>query len=108
MSSVLNAVGFDAVYVQFYNNYCSLPNFNNANDWDFGLWDTWAKTVSPNPNVKIYIGAPGSSTAAGSGYVDATTLANIALSTRSQYSSFGGVMIWDASQAYGTRHLFFA
>ncbi|EJF62645.1 glycoside hydrolase [Dichomitus squalens LYAD-421 SS1] len=100
MSTVLNAVGFDAVYVQFYNNYCSLPNFNNANDWDFGLWDTWAKTVSPNPNVKIYIGAPGSSSAAGSGYVDATTLANIALSTRSQYSSFGGVMLWDASQAY--------
>ncbi len=63
--------------------------------------DTWAKTVAVNSNVKVYIGAPASSTAAGAGYVDASTLANIALETRSQYSSFGGVMLWDASQAYG-------
>ena len=63
--------------------------------------DNWAKTVAINKNVKIYIGAPASSTAAGSGYVDATTLANIAIATRGNYSSFGGVMLWDASQAYG-------
>ena len=98
---VLNAVGFDAVYVQFYNNFCSLPNFNNPNAWDFSSWDTWAKTVSPNKNVKVYIGALASSTAGTSGYVDSTTLINIALETRSKYSSFGGVMLWDASQAYG-------
>ena len=66
--------------------------------------DNWAKTVSTNPNVKIYIGAPASSTAGG-GYVDAATLSNIALETRSQYSSFGGVMLWDASQAYGASKL---
>ncbi|KAI0351780.1 glycoside hydrolase [Trametes cingulata] len=100
LSTVLNAVGFDAVYVQFYNNYCGLTNANNPNDWDFDLWDNWAKNTAVNKNVKIYIGAPASSTAAGSGYVDASTLANIALQTRSQYSSFGGVMLWDASQAY--------
>ncbi|KAJ3489443.1 hypothetical protein NLI96_g2139 [Meripilus lineatus] len=100
LGSVLNAVGFDAVYVQFYNNYCGLTNFNNPNAWNFGQWDTWAKTVSPNKNVKIYIGAPASTTAAGSGYVDANTFSNIIKTTRSQYSSFGGVMMWDASQAY--------
>ncbi|KAI9061210.1 carbohydrate-binding module family 5 protein [Trametes sanguinea] len=100
LSTVLNAVAFDAVYVQFYNNYCGLTNAANPNDWDFDLWDNWAKTQAINKNVKIYIGAPASSTAAGSGYVDASTLANIALQTRSQYSSFGGVMLWDASQAY--------
>ena len=98
---VLNAASFDAVYVQFYNNYCSLPNFNNSNDWNFADWDNWAKNTSPNKNVKIYIGAPASSTAAGSGYVDVTTLGSIAVATRNQYSSFGGVMLWDASQAYG-------
>jgi hypothetical protein len=63
--------------------------------------DNWAKTVSPNPNVKVYIGAPSDSLAAGLGYVDADTLASYALQTRGQYSSFGGVMLWDASQAYG-------
>ena len=65
------------------------------------MWDNWAKTVAPNKDVKVYIGALASETAGGSGYVDATTLINIALETRSKYSSFGGVMLWDASQAYG-------
>jgi len=63
--------------------------------------DNWAKTTSPNKDVKIFIGAPASSTAAGSGYVDAATLGNIATQMRSQYSSFGGIMLWDTSQAYG-------
>ncbi|KXN85864.1 Chitinase 1 [Leucoagaricus sp. SymC.cos] len=99
LGSTLNAVGFDAVYVQFYNNFCGLTNFNNPNAWNFATWDNWAKTQSPNKNVKIYIGAPASSTAAGSGFVDINTLNNIALTTRSQFSSFGGVMLWDASQA---------
>ncbi|KAF9233637.1 glycoside hydrolase family 18 protein [Melanogaster broomeanus] len=117
IGTTLNAVGFDAVYVQFYNNYCGLTNYNNVNAWDFNQWcgvvaspssnkyssdirDTWAKTVSPNRNVKVYIGAPASSTAAGSGYVSASTFATIIQQTQSQYSSFGGVMLWDASQAY--------
>ncbi|KAI1792296.1 glycoside hydrolase [Ganoderma leucocontextum] len=101
MSTVLNAAEFDALYVQFYNNFCSLPNFNNPNAWNFNQWDSWAKNVSLNKDVKIFIGAPASSSAAGSGYVDAATLANIASETRSKYSSFGGIMFWDASQAYG-------
>jgi chitinase len=63
--------------------------------------DTWAETVSPNPNVKVYIGAPASSSAAASGYVSASTFAAIIQEMQSQYSSFGGVMLWDASQAYG-------
>ena len=63
--------------------------------------DNWAHTVSPNPNVKVYIGAPASTTAAGSGYVDASTITTIIQQTKAQYSSFGGVMLWDASQAYG-------
>lgn len=64
--------------------------------------DNWAKETSPNPSVKVYIGAPAASAAAGSGYVDAATLGQIAIETRNNYSSFGGVMLWDASQAYGT------
>ncbi|KAI0925852.1 hypothetical protein AcW1_008172 [Taiwanofungus camphoratus] len=100
VGSVINAEPFDAVYVQFYNNYCGLTNYDDSNDWDFGTWDNWAKQTSPNPNVKVFIGAPAASAAAGSGYVDASTLGTIAQQTRSQYSSFGGVMLWDASQAY--------
>lgn len=100
MSTALSTVAFDAVYVQFYNNYCDLTNYSNPNAWDFGTWDNWAKTVSPNPDVKVYLGAPASSSAATYGYVNASTLATIIQQTQRQYSSFGGVMLWDASTAY--------
>ncbi|KAI0787351.1 glycoside hydrolase [Fomes fomentarius] len=96
--TVLNAVAIDAVFPQFYNNYCSLTNY--PGQFDFNQWDTWARTVSVSKNTKVYIGALASATAGGSGYVDPTTLINIALAARSQYSSFGGVMLWDASQAW--------
>lgn len=86
--------------MQFYNNPCGLQNFNAVSQWNFGQWDIWARTISPNPNVKIYIGAPASSSAAGGGYVPASTLLDIALKTRKAFPSFGGVMFWDASQAY--------
>ncbi|KAG6865651.1 hypothetical protein C0991_000570 [Blastosporella zonata] len=104
LGPILNSVAFDAVYVQFYNNYCGVQNYNNANAWNFGTWDKWAKTQAVNKNVKVYIGAPASSTAAGSGYVSAATLGQIAKETRAKYSSFGGVMLWDASQAYANGH----
>ncbi|KZS93070.1 class III chitinase [Sistotremastrum niveocremeum HHB9708] len=100
LGAVLNAASFDAVYVQFYNNYCGLQNYNQPSAWNFGIWDYWARYVSPNPNVKIFIGAPASSTAAGGGYVDAGTLGGYAKTIRNSFPSFGGVMLWDASQAY--------
>ncbi|KAF7359868.1 Glycoside hydrolase family 18 protein [Mycena venus] len=99
IGSALNMAFFDAVYVQFYNNFCEVSNQGIPADWDYSTWDNWAKTVSPNPNVKVFIGAP-ASPSAGAGYVDATTLGSIALQTRAQFSSFGGIMLWDASQAY--------
>ncbi|KAG1804333.1 glycoside hydrolase family 18 protein [Suillus variegatus] len=100
IGTTLNEFGFDAVYVQFYNNYCGLTNYDNPNAWDFATWDNWAHTVSPNPDVKVYIGAPASSSAAGSGYVSPSTFTPIIQETMAEYSSFGGVMLWDASQAY--------
>ncbi|KAI0724269.1 class III chitinase [Cerioporus squamosus] len=99
LGTTLNAVAFDAVYVQFYNNQCGLQAYNNSNGFNFGIWDIWAKS-SPNPNVKVFVGAPASSTAAGGGYQDAATLATILKNTRNRFPSFGGVMMWDASQAY--------
>lgn len=93
----INQSRFDAIYVQFYNNYCGL---NYPEQFDFSLWDTWARTQSPNPDVKIYIGAPGSATAAGQGYVSPEVLIQYALVAQTNYSTFGGVMLWDASDAY--------
>lgn len=99
LQATLDGYPFDAVYIQFYNNPCGLQNFNSPSQWNYGTWDIWARTISPNPNVKIYIGAPASITAAGGGYVMASTLLDIAKKTRDNFPSFGGIMFWDASQA---------
>lgn len=96
MGSVIDAVGFDAVNVQFYNNYCATL----TSSFNFATWDNWAKNTSPNKNVKVLLGIPGSSTAAGSGYVPFGQLKPIVENVHKTYSSFGGVMVWDASQVY--------
>ncbi|KAK9764544.1 Chitinase 2 [Basidiobolus ranarum] len=101
LGSTLNNAWFDLVFVQFYNNPCGLQYYNNYQAWNFGIWDYWATHISPNPNVKIYIGAPAAPKAAGSGYVSIDQLKTIAQETRANFSSFGGVMFWDASQAWG-------
>ncbi|KAG0191281.1 suppressor of glycerol defect [Apophysomyces sp. BC1034] len=97
----LNSTGFDAVYVQFYNNPCGVQTYvpGSATAWNFGLWDYWAQNYSPNKDVKVYIGAPASNTAAGSGYISPDKLGQLAADMRKSYPSFGGVMLWDASQA---------
>ncbi|EFW14615.1 hypothetical protein D8B26_006991 [Coccidioides posadasii str. Silveira] len=96
-------VDFDAVFVQFYNNFCGLNTFEPGQEeqksFNLGEWNEWAKTVSKNKKVKVIVGAPANQRAAGSGYVDASKLAEIVKYSR-KFSSFGGVMLWDASQAY--------
>ncbi|OXV11386.1 hypothetical protein Egran_00852 [Elaphomyces granulatus] len=96
-------VYFDAIWVQFYNNYCGLQSFvpgaSTQNNFNFATWDQWAKNVSNNPNVKVFLGVPGNTGAAGSGYEPPSSLVPI-ISYCKQFSSFGGVMVWDAVQAY--------
>jgi hypothetical protein len=62
--------------------------------------DHWAKTQSPNRDVKVYLGAPGSADSAGNGFVSSQTLINVARDAQNRYSSFGGIMLWDADSAY--------
>lgn len=96
-------VFFDAIWVQFYNNYCGLQSFvvgtSVQNNFNFHTWDNWAKTISKNPAVKVLLGVPGSPIAAGSGYETGSTLASI-ITHCMQFSTFGGVMTWDMSQIY--------
>lgn len=96
------AVDFDIVWVQFYNNFCGLDHFGGGSDagaYNFEAWDSWAKNASKNPDVKVMTGAPGSPSAAGSGYVDSSALTEV-IEYSKQFDSFGGVMVWDVSQAY--------
>ena len=103
MAMLHGTVYFDAIWVQFYNNYCGLlsydPSNPDNNNFNFDTWDNWAHTISKNPNVKVFVGVPASPTAAGSGYLPASQLKPI-IDHVAQFSSFGGVMMWDASQAY--------
>ncbi|PLB39505.1 glycoside hydrolase family 18 protein [Aspergillus candidus] len=97
------ATYFDAIWVQFYNNYCGLQSYvagsSSQPTFNLATWDEWARTTSRNENVKVLIGAPANTGAAGSGYVSAGVLGQ-AVRYGKQFSSFGGVMLWDASQSY--------
>ncbi|CAG8976957.1 hypothetical protein HYALB_00010939 [Hymenoscyphus albidus] len=96
------AVYFDAIFVQFYNNYCGIssyvPGAASQFNFNFDTWDNWAKTVSLNRNVKVFLGIP-AAVGAGAGYISGSALASVIAYSKT-FSSFGGVMIWDASQAY--------
>lgn len=99
---ILNGpVDIDAIWVQFYNNFCGVDNFDSdpsVSKYNFEEWDNWAKTVSQNPNVKVLVGVPADTTAASTGYVPADKLAEV-IEYSKKYDSFGGVMMWDATQA---------
>ncbi|CAI7667295.1 unnamed protein product [Penicillium palitans] len=101
---ILNGpVYIDAIWVQFYNNFCGVNNFNtdpSSSKYNFDEWDNWAKTVSKNKDVKVIIGVPAFTTAASTGYIPASELAKVIEYTK-KFESFGGVMMWDATQAYG-------
>lgn len=98
-------VFFDFLMVQYYNNYCGVSSFNPgaAQQWNFNFdqWDTWAKKVSKNKKVKVLLGIP-ANTGAGAGYTTGTKL-KAAIQYSKKYSSFGGVMFWDASQLWANR-----
>ncbi|KAL1633930.1 Chitinase 2 [Diplodia intermedia] len=99
------AVAMDAVFVQFYNNYCGVqafaPNATAQNNFNYEAWDAWARGVAANAGaVRVFVGVPAGPGAAGSGYLGAGDLrAVLEYVGRGFGGSFGGVMVWDASQA---------
>jgi chitinase len=127
MKDIMDGAYLDMVFVQFYNNYCGgkyarpliLPilrtikrspvlTFPPVNSYasggplqaafNFNEWNQWARTNSKNKNVKVFVGVPGNQ-GAGRGYVPLSNLGPI-VEESEKAKSFGGVMIWDASQAY--------
>lgn len=102
VGTALSSSVFDFIFVQFYNNYCGMNVWEadaaNAN-FNYDTWDTFVKS-SPNPDAKLFLGVPGSSSAAGSGYTSASTVGQAANYLQETYDTFGGIMVWDASQAW--------
>ncbi|KAH8434597.1 glycoside hydrolase family 18 protein [Aspergillus melleus] len=102
---ILNGpVSIDAVFVQFYNNFCGVGSFvegqDTQNSFNLETWDNWAKNDSQNKKAKVIVGVPANTGAAGSGYIPVTKLKSV-IEYSKTFSSFGGVMMWDVSQAYG-------
>ncbi|SCU90534.1 LADA_0F04786g1_1 [Lachancea dasiensis] len=95
VGDLLNNADIDFAFIQFYNNYCNVDKQFN--------WDTWTQFASsaPNPSIKLYLGLPGSATAAGSGYLSDLSLVKSTVESISESSNFGGIMLWDASQSFG-------
>ncbi|KAJ1944708.1 Chitinase 2, partial [Linderina macrospora] len=97
LGTTLSGAWIDNDYVQFYNNPCNLANINNQWNFDYKSWDTLTK-ANPNPNSKMYVGLPAGSGAAGNGYLDLATLqADLKQLYTNYTSTFGGIMLWDAS-----------
>ena len=103
LNSVITSAKIDFLFVQFYNNYCGMQAWetNNANSvFNYAAWDELVKS-SPNPSAKIYLGVPASESASGTGYKPIATVLEAANYLQQTYSTtFGGIMMWDASQAW--------
>lgn len=98
VGAALANASFDFAFIQFYNNYCSLT----GTSFNFDTWETFAQDTSPNKDIKLLVGLPGGPSAAGSGYVSSASTLQSSLAAIVGDSNFGGVMLWDASQAYST------
>jgi chitinase len=102
LATALAGSWFDMLYIQFYNNYCGIYQYG-TNNFNYDVWDKWAREVSVNKDVKLYLGVAAAIGAAnaGTGYVPPETMVKAAKELQAAYpKSFGGVMMWDASQAY--------
>jgi chitinase len=99
---IIDNVPLDFLNVQYYNNGCGassyVPGATDQWNFNFNQWDDWAHNASKNPAVRVLLGVP-ANTGAGRGYLTPSALTPV-IQYSAKYTSFGGVMMWDASQAY--------
>ncbi|RYR64879.1 hypothetical protein Ahy_A03g010908 isoform C [Arachis hypogaea] len=81
---------FDYVWVQFYNN----PPCQYTAGGIGNLVAAWKQWTSSIPANKIFLGLPAAPTAAGSGFIPATTLTSSVLPAIKGSAKYGGVMLW--------------
>jgi hypothetical protein len=88
------------VFVQFYNNYCSV-SAHSSKQFNFDVWDKWAAERTRG-RTKIYLGILGKENHMDTGYVTYEKL-TVVLDDVQRSRNFGGVMIWDAGYAYANQ-----
>lgn len=112
-----SSAAVDAVFVQFYNNFCGANAYTPdkpkdkaakaegsgsrtaAQGFNFDVWDEWALKESKNKDVRVFLGVPANKGAASTGYLPIESLEPVIQYSKG-FESFGGVMMWDVSQAY--------
>ena len=94
LAAALGTGLFDHVWVQFYNN----PRCQYAPGDVGGLRSAWQQWTAALPSAAVFLGLPASLDAAGSGFVDADTLASQVLPAVEGAPNYGGIMLW--SRAY--------
>ncbi|BCS27591.1 glycoside hydrolase family 18 protein [Aspergillus puulaauensis] len=112
-----SSAAVDAVFVQFYNNFCGANAYTPdkpkdkaakaegsgsrtaAQNFNFDVWDKWALKESKNKDVRVFLGVPANKGAASTGYLPIESLEPVIQYSKG-FESFGGVMMWDVSQAY--------
>ncbi|KAH3677245.1 hypothetical protein WICMUC_001826 [Wickerhamomyces mucosus] len=92
LDATLSTGLIDFAFIQFYNN----PECGATTSFN---WNTWAEAYGSDSGLTLFVGLPASSTAAGSGYVETDLLSSTLKDVKSS-SKFGGVSLWDASQAF--------
>ncbi|KAK3330957.1 glycoside hydrolase superfamily, partial [Apodospora peruviana] len=93
MKTIIKDAKFDALFIQFYNNYCKASDPVNFN------YDAWVRHIqgTASKDAKLYIGLPGSPSG-GDGYLEPAAAAAL-LKKYKGTPSFGGAMFWDAQLA---------
>ncbi|KAI9755241.1 MAG: pantothenate synthase, partial [Chaenotheca gracillima] len=93
---------FDFIWIQFYNTAgCSARDFvDGTGHFTYGDYVDIIQNA-PNPDVKIFIGLPGGTTAANAGfYITPSEVEDITTSISHQFpDNFGGLMVYEATVA---------
>lgn len=73
---------------------------SNENSFNWDTWSQYAKKVSVNSNVQLYLGLPGSVNSSSSGYIDNSTYLAKVIDQVKDDEHFAGVMLWEASLSF--------
>ena len=93
----------DFVFVQFYNN--AMAGCDTGQPGFIDSFKAWSGDLSGNSTVggkgpKLYIGAPACEACAGKGYLEPANMTSVIKSAMTAgVPNFGGVMLWDGSEA---------
>ncbi|CAO2178692.1 unnamed protein product [Urochloa humidicola] len=94
LAAALGTGLFNLVWVQFYNNPGCQYDAPGDGDELLSSWRQWAESL---PSATVFLGLPASRDAAGSGFVDAETLASEVLPAVEGVPNYGGIMLWSRS-----------